>query len=275
MTLLQRYGISLEHDAVASGKPGYREHSHSVYEVYFLISGKRRYLMGDAIYDVEPGDLVIVPKEQLHRTTSESSEGYHRYVVYFDRRQICLLAALVGEEALQALLRGGCLQLPAQASRELQCLFEALARELTTPGEYAFGIATHLLQGILLTALRHGKSKDTASDALADRIQTVVHYITEHYPQPITLEDAAHMACMEKTYFSRRFRKLTGFGFLEYLTQRRLLEAKRLLRETRLSIGQISEACGFSGGNYFGDVFHSSFGLSPTAYRKQQQNTDI
>jgi hypothetical protein len=120
MSLLQRYGISLEHDAVASGKPGYREHSHSFYEVYFLISGKRRYLMGDAIYDVEPGDLVIVPKEQLHRTTSESVEGYHRYVVYFDRRQIRLLAALVGEDALQALLRGGCLQLSAQASRELQ-----------------------------------------------------------------------------------------------------------------------------------------------------------
>lgn len=275
MELLKRYGIGLEHDAVPLGRPGYWEHIHSVYEVYFLISGKRRYLMGDAIYDVQPGDLVLVPKEQLHRTTSESSEGYHRYVVYFDMRQTQLLAALVGEEPLHGLLHSGCLQLPEPVAQEMRKLFEALASELTDPGEYTYGIATHLLQGILLTAMRHGNPKGTASDVLADKIQSVAHYITKHYAHPITLEKAAQMACMEKTYFSRRFRKLTGFGFLEYLTQRRLLEAKRLLRETRLSMEQIAEACGFSCANYFGDVFQRSFGLSPTAYRKRQQNTHI
>jgi len=269
---MQRYGISFEHDAVMLGTSGNPEHIHSVHEVYFLVSGKRRYLMEDTIYDVQPGDLVLVPSEQLHRTTSESSEGYHRYVVYFDVRQARMLEALVGKESLKKLMHSGCLQLPEPVVQELRKLFEILAEELTSPGEYTYSIATHLLQGILLTALRYGKSKGSTSGAMANRMQKVTNYITKHYAQPITLKDAAQLVCMEKTYFSRCFRKLTGFGFWEYLTQRRLLEAKRLLRETQLSVGQIAEACGFSGGNYFGDVFQRTFGMPPTSYRKMQQN---
>jgi AraC-like DNA-binding protein len=61
---------------------------------------------------------------------------------------------------------------------------------------------------------------------------------------------------------------LTGFGFLDYLTQIRLQEAQRLLRTTALSLSDISEMCGFSGSNYFGDVFRRYTGLSPSAYRK-------
>ena len=77
------------------------------------------------------------------------------------------------------------------------------------------------------------------------------------------------MAHMERTYFSKRFKALTGFGFWEYVTQTRLKEAERLLSETDISIGSVAELCGFSGSNYFGDVFCRWKGVSPTQYRKQ------
>ena len=78
---------------------------------------------------------------------------------------------------------------------------------------------------------------------------------------------------MEKTYFSRRFKALTGFGFLEYLTQTRIRAAEQLLIETELSIENIAELTGFSCSNYFGDVFRHYKGVSPTAYRIQSSGT--
>lgn len=58
---------------------------------------------------------------------------------------------------------------------------------------------------------------------------------------------------MNPTYFSKKFRETTGFGFKEYLTHIRLQNAAHLLRTTDTSITEIAGICGFSDGNYFGD----------------------
>ena len=79
---------------------------------------------------------------------------------------------------------------------------------------------------------------------------------------------------MEKTYFSRQFKALTGFGFLEYLTQTRIRAAEQLLAETDLSIVDIAELAGFSCSNYFGDVFRRYKGVSPSAYRARSSGAD-
>lgn len=55
-------------------------HAHPNYELYFLLSGERRYFVGHRIYDVAPGELVVIPKNELHRTTAPGGVGYERYV---------------------------------------------------------------------------------------------------------------------------------------------------------------------------------------------------
>ena len=80
---------------------------------------------------------------------------------------------------------------------------------------------------------------------------------------------------LERTYFSRRFKQLTGFGFQEYLLKTRVLAAQRLLLETALPVGEIAERCGFASGNYFGDVFCRYQGVSPTEYRRQNRPSPL
>jgi len=60
----------------------------------------------------------------------------------------------------------------------------------------------------------------------ADQIQLVAGYISENFAEPLTLAEVAGMAGMEKTYFSKRFKELTGFNFSSYLAQVRLRAAK-------------------------------------------------
>ena len=144
-----------------------------------------------------------------------------------------------------------------------------MEQELTERREGCEAVALHLLEGILIRALRYGTPKEPLHGEGADKVQALARYIALNYAQPITLADAAAMACLENTYFSRRFQALTGFGFQEYLTQTRLQAAERLLQDTSLSVGEIAEQCGFSGANYFGDVFRRWKGCSPSQYRKK------
>ena len=248
----------------------YSVHAHETHELYFLISGRRRYFVGHTIYDVVPGNLVLIPRSVLHRTTSIGQRGYDRYVINFSDADIAPFPERIGQDAFDRLMASGCLQLPPEAVRQIQRDLEAMEKEYQEPSAYAKAMEQHLLQDILLTALRFGRSKQNYQDQIADKVQAVTLYISENYAAELTLADAAAIACMEKTYFSKRFKALTGFGFQEYLTQTRLLAAEQLLRETSLSLGEIAERCGFSGANYLGDVFRRWKGLSPTDYRRKQ-----
>lgn len=268
MDRIERYGVFAEHEIAPAEGRSIKQHEHPFYEVYFLVSGSRRYLMRHTVYDVTPGDLVLVPKRQLHRTVSTARTGYDRYVLYFSERQAERVASLLGEEDATRLFECGCLSLPPAATSRLRTDMEAILGELRSPDRLSEALLTALLQSILTTALRHGVPKDGLSGEGADKVQHVAQYVFEHYAEDISLAKAARMACLERTYFSRRFKQLTGFGFCEYLLRTRLLAARRLLTESSLPLTRIAEACGFESANYFGDVFRRYEGCSPSAYRR-------
>ena len=244
-------------------------HAHEDVELYFLVSGQRRYFVGDTIYDVEPGDMVLIPGNQLHRTVATGK--FERYVLYFNQDECEAFVQLIGKAPLEKLLQSGCLQFSKQVSEQIGEDFRKLYKELSENRSYREGMCRHLLNDILLCALRSGAPKNASPGENTNKIQEVARYISQNYARQITLETAADLACMERTYFSKQFKALTGFGFQEYLTQVRLLAAQQMLEHSDLSVTQVAEACGFGGGNYFGDVFRKYRGVSPSRYRKKRK----
>ena len=248
-------------------------HSHPHCELFFLLSGHRRYFVGHTIYQVEPGDLVIIPPTQLHRTTQTDATDYKRYLLNFYAQDHSSFIRSIGQDTFDSLISSGCICFPPSVARHVRQTLEQLERELAAPSAYAKPVISHLLQDILLQALCHGQKKEPYHGESADKVQQVARYISRHYDQPITLADAAAMATMESTYFSKRFKALTGFGFYRYLTHTRLQAAEGLLEDTDLSIGEIAERCGFSEANHFGNVFRRWNGVSPSQYRKLPNKT--
>lgn len=262
------YNLEFLHDIDPLGNSMPNTHSHPYHELYFLLSGRRRYFIRHTIFDVVPGNLVLIPKEHLHRTVSFGQKGFDRYVIYFSDEDHASFIHAVGEEAYYRLLHSGCIHLPSGIVRQVQQTLKQLEQEMTSPGVYSKAVASHLLHDILLAALRYGSKTEPFHGESADKVQEVARYISKHYSEPLTLSDAARLAHMEHTYFSKRFKALTGLGFHEYLTQTRLRQAERLLRDSRLTLGEIAECCGFSNSNYFGDVFRRWKGVSPSHYRR-------
>jgi two-component system response regulator YesN len=70
------------------------------------------------------------------------------------------------------------------------------------------------------------------------------------------------------TYFSVVFKKETGMNFLEYLTDVRIREAKRLLSDPRKTIADVALEVGYNDVKHFSRVFTRSTGLHPSKYRK-------
>ena len=262
------FGLCLDHTVTKGRNNAYTMHAHEEYELFFLVSGQRRYFVGQTIYDIAPGNAIFIPRTVLHRTVSLGSKGYDRYVLTFSQKHYDAFVALSGWDACASLSQGGCLQLGVDGAYQVQRAFEKMELSFAQGDKWSQAAVTNQFYEILLTCLREGKSKEPCQEESADKIQQAARYISEHYHEWITLSDVASQVHMEKTYFSKRFKALIGSGFLEYLTQTRLLSAKELLVKTDLSIGEISDACGFSNSNYFGDVFRRYYGCSPTEYRK-------
>ena len=271
MDPVNQFGIHVEHDISAGGNR-VGMHEHVFYELYFLVSGQRRYLMQHTVFDVEPGNLLIIPKMHLHRATSATQTGYDRYVLYFSDRQAEKLASLIGTESLNEMISGGCIKLPGYISKQIHKDMEEIRQELQSPTDITDAVVTHLFHGIMLNALRYGSKKEHLVGESADKVQMIAKYITEHYNEEISLSMAANMAYLERTYFSKRFKHITGFGFQEYLLQTRILAAEKLLLETSHSVSKISVNCGFSCSNYFGDVFRRFKGISPSEYRRKYRS---
>jgi transcriptional regulator GlxA family with amidase domain len=92
-----------------------------------------------------------------------------------------------------------------------------------------------------------------------------------HFKEPLRIAQLSKMAGVSVSTFSRRFKKLTGLGLEAYLQKRRLDEAKRLLKATRLPVFRIAKDCGFKSNPYFVQLFRSKNGYPPQTFRKNLQ----
>jgi AraC family transcriptional regulator len=104
----------------------------------------------------------------------------------------------------------------------------------------------------------------------ARRISRAIELIRAKYSQPLSLEDLAAAACMSKFHFARQFRIQTGVSPHRFLTQERMLAARRLLRTTATPVGVIARSVGYAQTAHFCDAFRSATGLTPQQFREQE-----
>ena len=116
-----------------------------------------------------------------------------------------------------------------------------------------------------------GSQKAAEDPENQDQIRKALSYLHENFRSPIRLDDLASEASLSKFYFSRRFRRLTGFSPGEYLIRLRLEYAKTLLETTDLPIRTVGEMSGFTDEAYFSRLFHQRTGTNARAYRKEKR----
>src|SRR5258708_3374824 len=85
--------------------------------------------------------------------------------------------------------------------------------------------------------------------------------------EEVTVEAVTKELGYTRQYISGRFHRLTGRLLSQFLKEKRLEKAARLLKLGTLRISQISRRCGFDSENYFRQQFRQRFGMSPRQFR--------
>lgn len=104
----------------------------------------------------------------------------------------------------------------------------------------------------------------------SDGERTVEHlmdYIQQNYYMDLHLSELSELYYMNSSYLSQLFKKETGKGFSDYLTEIRMENAKKLLDNTQFKAYEISEMVGYNNPKYFLRAFLKCCGCTPTQYR--------
>lgn len=227
----------------------------------YTFAGRGRLSYEGRAFEVQPGQAILL--HFPHNNRYWWPAGYPEWKFLY----VCLH----GSETLRIWSEIESRRDPLVAVREDARLFEIFNRIMGCPvadtpsatfqiSALAYEFAMALAEEVIPAA---GESAGEANP-----FRKVIQFCQQHFHEPIGVDDLARVAGYSRYHFSRRFKREQGAAPAEFLAQRRLQEAVRLLRAERLSVKEIAARCGYPDANYFSRTFRKALGTSPGDFRK-------
>ncbi len=130
--------------------------------------------------------------------------------------------------------------------------FECFARMLPMIGEYI-------------------AANDLLSDDKHTLGQLVKIYVKDNISRKITLADLSWNLHCSTVTLTEHFKREFGITIMQYVTEKKMHLAEKLLADKRNSVNDVAAACGFSDVEYFSRCFKGFHGVSPVTWRKERK----
>ncbi|MBS9535858.1 helix-turn-helix transcriptional regulator [Mycobacterium sp. M1] len=162
------------------------------------------------------------------------------------------------------------LELPEARRPAFKATLDSMKSELKTRAEgFREAVLAHLtllLTDVARLAHHVGDTRRHHHEPLLD---DVFKTIDRRYREPLSLAEVARDVAVSPGYLTTLVRNRTGRTVLEWITERRMGEARRLLTDTRLPIADVADQVGLPDPGYFTRVFRQAHGTSPSSWRSQ------
>ena len=253
-----------------------RWHSHMEYELHLIVASRGKAFVGDYIGDFGPGSLFLTGPNLPHNWVTDDLPGQNPV-------QIRDMLVQFSQESLDKLSQA------FPEFREMQPMFDLATSGIEFTGFNPTFARGHLeairdtkgserivaFLRFLVRINEHAEKKALSVAGVLPlegqnrqaRIAVVVDYITQNFVEDITLSQAAVMAGMSPTAFSRNFQKATGKKFIEFINQVRIGQACSMLLATDNHVSTICFDVGFQNIANFNRHFLKMKQMTPTEYR--------
>jgi AraC family transcriptional regulator len=159
----------------------------------------------------------------------------------------------------------------AERDEAISHLLHLVHAELRYDGSASTLFMEGLLQSLVIHLIRHyasdGHNGRTLNTLPGVKLRNVIAFMETHLDEPFDLGRLANNVSLSTFHFSRLFKRATGSAPSHFFVRQRIEKARRLLRETGLSITEIGIAIGYTNSSHFSQVFRREVGISPSDYR--------
>lgn len=246
-------------------------HYHEFHKLLILHAGSGGYVVDGKRYHLEPGDVVLIGAQCVHRPEFPKGTLYERSIYYIDPDFIakydtedCNLTEMFFQD--NHVFRGSLAD-----SAHLQKLNQTLEQELD---EKSFGhqiISQNLLLQLLIEIGRI-QARDSSTSPLPEvpqngRIQAILSYVDSHLTDNLEIDTIADAFYVSRYHLMRSFKEQVGEGLHSYISRKRLLFARELISQGA-TVTDACFQCGFKTYSSFSRAYSKVFGCTPTGRRE-------
>lgn len=213
----------------------------------YILHGKCRYRFRGGSFELEPGSVVYLPTDSVHRLET-LEEGLTFYRIDFQIR-------VDGETVLFSDIP---VKMCTDAPREFAEAVQRLA------DQYAF-LHDTIGKTALLATMLHALT-DHGTPPGKKRLSPAIRYLLEHLTEGVDCDAMAQAARLGTSQFYVLFRREFGMTPLQYRDSLLLSRATALLQDGLLTVTEIADSLGFESVAYFSRFFKKHMGVSPSQY---------
>lgn len=264
-------GIRLWHNREYEDYP---LHWHTSLEVIMPFENEYTVVIDGKPHILNEGDIWITAPGTLHEL--RAPETGERLILLFDYSLICNVKGM--DSLLQTIHPFLLVRRDSHGdlNGKLRFYLEEIIREYDYLAPYAEAAIYSLMIRFFVTLGRANINPQEMFPGITsskqheyvDKFMNVCNYITEHCTESITVDELASLAGFSKFHFARLFKQFTNTSCYDYIIQKRIAYAEKLLIEPDLSITEVSMRSGFNSLSTFNRIFKSAKNCTPSEYKK-------
>ena len=233
-------------------------------ELQYIFGGQANIRIGNYIYKVGKGDVVVYNAGVLHDECPDFEHGLSFYNCGVKNLQVeGLPENHILPKDISPVLHAG------EMADCVQTIFRELVEQISQKKTSGAAVCYHLLNALLIILTEQiSHKKILRGDKVDSSFLRCKEFIDNHFTETISIEQLSQIAHMSVSGFSHNFKKFLGIAPLQYLTRLRIGLSQKMLISTDKSIADVATAVGYDNISHFNNQFKKFVGTSPKNYRK-------